>query len=136
MAKNFEFLEHTADIKFRAWGKTLGEAFSGCALAVSKTLCRGKIKMKKSYSVKAHGKDNESLLYNFIEELLYLLDTEHFIPAKVKSMKIKDGRLTARVVGDDIGKYEIKNYIKSPTYNDMQIKKKGDNWTAQMVVDV
>ena len=35
MEKKFEFLEHTADIKFRAFGKTLEEVFENSALAVS-----------------------------------------------------------------------------------------------------
>ena len=136
MAKNFEFLEHTADVKFQAWGKTLEEAFSNCALAVSKTLCQELIKRKKTYKIKAYGQDNESLLYNFLEELLYLFDTENFILARVKEIKIKDNKLTAKVIGDNVEKYEIKAYIKSPTYNDMFIKKEKDKWIAQVVMDV
>ena len=136
MAKNFEFLEHTADVKFQAWGKTLEEAFSNCALALSKTLCKEEIKKKKTYRIKAYGQDNESLLYNFLEELLYLFDTENFILAKVKEIKIKDNKLIAKVTGDNVEKYEIRTYIKSPTYNDMFIKKEKDKWVAQVVMDV
>ena len=146
MAKNFEFLEHTADVKFQAWGKNLEEAFSNCALALSKILCKGIIKSKKTYKIKAFGQDNESLLYNFLEEILYLFDTENFILGKVKEIKIKDNKLTAKVVGDNLEKYEIKNYIKSPTYSDMFVKKETsskcgqskekDRWICQVVLDV
>lgn len=136
MAKNFEFLEHTADVKFQAWGKTIEEAFSGCALAISRTLCKEDIKKKKVYRIKVFGQDNESLLYNFIEELLYLVDTENFLPAKVKEIKIKDNNLVAKIIGDNSEKYEIKNYIKSPTYNDMFVKKEKDKWVVQVVIDV
>jgi len=136
MVKNFEFLEHTADVKFQAWGKTLEEAFSNCALAISKTLCKEDIGRKKIYTIKAYGKDNESLLYKFLEELLYLFDTENFLIAKVKEIKIKDNRLTAKVIGDNSEKYEIKTYIKSPTYNEMFVKKENNKWIAQVVIDV
>jgi SHS2 domain-containing protein len=136
MAKNFKFLEHTADVKFLAWGKTLEEAFTSCAAAISKILCKEKIKMKKIYAIKSYGQDNESLLYNFLEEILYLFDTENFILAKVKEIKIKDNKLTAKVIGDNVEKYEIKCYIKSPTYNDMLVKKEKDKWVIQAVVDV
>lgn len=136
MAKNIEFLEHTADVKFRAEGKSMEEAFSNCAVAVSKTLCKGTVKRKKTYKIKAFGQDNESLLYNFLEELLYLFDTENFLPAKVKEIKIKDNKLIAKVIGDNREKYEIKNYIKSPTYNEMLVKKEKSKWICQVVLDV
>jgi SHS2 domain-containing protein len=136
MTKKIEFLEHTADVKFQAWGKTLEELFSNCAIAVSKTLCKGLIKRKKTYKIKAYGQDNESLLYNFLEELLYLFDTEHFIAGRVTEIKITGNKLTAKIAGDSSEKYEIKNYIKSPTYNDMFIKKENGRWICQVVLDV
>lgn len=136
MTKKIEFLEHTADVKFQAWGKTLEEVFSNCAIAVSKTLCKGLIKRKKTFKLKAYGQDNEALLYNFLEELLYLFDTEQFIVGRVTEIKITGKKLTAKVVGDSSENYEMRNYIKSPTYNDMFIKKEQNRWVAQVVLDV
>lgn len=134
--KKFEFLEHTADIKFQAFGKTREEVFINCALALSNVLYDRKIREKKIYKLKAQGDDNESLLYNFLEELLFLFDTENFLLSKVKEIKIKDNRITAKLTGDNSEKYEIKTYIKSPTYNDMFIKKERGWWVAQVVMDV
>ena len=136
MARNFEFLENVEDVEFQALGQTLEEAFSNCALAVSKTLCKGLIKRKKSFRVQAYGKDNESLLYNFLEELLYLFDTEHFIWGRVTEMKIKDNRLTAKVAGDDVEKYEKRTPIKSPAHSGMSVKKEDGKWTAHVVLDI
>ena len=134
--KKFEFLEHTADIKFQAFGKTREEVFINCALALSNVLYDRKIREKKTYKIKAQGDDNESLLYNFLEELLFLFDTENFLLSSVKEIKIKDNKITAKLTGDNSEKYEIKTYIKSPTYNDMFIKKEGGWWVAQVVMDV
>ena len=136
MPKNFEFLEHTADVKFQAWGKTLEETFSNCALALAKTLCKCLIRRKKTYKINAFGQDNESLLYNFLEELIFLFDTEHFIFGKVTEIKIKDNKLIAKVTGDDVERYETRTYVKSPTYNEMFIKKEKGRWLAQVVLDV
>ena len=46
--KSYEFLEHTADIKFRAYGKTFAHALSNAALAVTEIVTDvKKIKEKK-----------------------------------------------------------------------------------------
>ena len=38
-------------------------------------------------TIKVKGKDNESLLYSFLEEILYLLDAENFLIARVSKIK-------------------------------------------------
>jgi len=53
----YEFLEHTADVKFRAYGKTLEEAFENVALAFAETVSKGeKIKEKKKKSISVKGR--------------------------------------------------------------------------------
>mgnify|MGYP006451174011 FL=1 len=44
--KNYEFLEHTADEKFRAYGKTLEEAFINAALATAKIMTDDKVNLQ------------------------------------------------------------------------------------------
>jgi len=137
----FKFLEHTADIKFRAYGKSLNEVFENCALAVSNTLSRGgKIKSIKKKKITVKGNDNESLLYNFLEELIYLLDAKDFIVSKAKvkiKKEIKGKKLEAEVYGDDTKNYSDLDQIKAATYAEMYVKKRSDGkWEAQVVVDV
>ena len=70
---SYEFLEHTADVKFRAEGLTIEEMFSSAAGALNETI-RGDIKIldteERSFDVE--GRDEEELLYNFLEEFLVL----------------------------------------------------------------
>ncbi|MCH7568945.1 MAG: archease [Nanoarchaeota archaeon] len=134
---NYKFLEHTADIKFRAYGKTLNAVFENCALAFSDTLSRGKkIKSEKKKTISLEGKDNESLLYNFLEELIYLLDAEYFVVSKAK-VKIKDNKLNGVIYGDRVDNYKDLDHIKAATYAEMYIKKRKDGkWEAQVVLDV
>ena len=69
----FEFLPHTADIKFRAYGTTLNELFENIVLAISSIISKDqKISTKKGKMISVSGDDSESLLYNFIDELIYL----------------------------------------------------------------
>ena len=45
----YKFIEHTADIKFQAYGKTINEIFENSILAISSYLSRdSKIKTKKA----------------------------------------------------------------------------------------
>ncbi len=138
MEKKFEFLEHTADIKFRAFGKTLEEVFENSALAMLNIIYKGKVKEEKKLKIKANGKDIESLLYNFLEEFLFLFDSENFLLSDVKNIKIDEKNFTAEaeVVGDDVINYKTSVHVKAITYNDMFIKKDKDKYTAQVVVDV
>ncbi|SRR4030043_1817846 len=132
----FKFLEHTADIKFQAFGKTLEEAFKNSALAMTNAMFKGKVKEKISKKIKVNGKDNERLLYEFLEELLVLLDSEDFILSKIKSIKIKGNALGAEFIGDKASKYDFSNQVKAITYNEMFIKKERDKWVIQVVLDV
>ncbi len=138
MKKKFEFLEHTADIKFRAFGKTLEEVFENSVLAVSNILSRGKkIKPVKIQRIQIEGGDNENLLYNLLEQVIYLFDAENFIVSKAKIEFDETVRnMKVEFYGDDTKKYSGLDHIKAITYNNMFVKKAKDGWEAQVVVDV
>lgn len=129
----YKYLEHTADIKFQAFGKTLEESFSNAALAVTNIISEDKIKEKITKKIKVRGVDKKSLLYSFLEELLFLLNTEDFILSKVKEIKIGK-ELTATLIGDDTKDYKLHTDIKAVTYNEMFIKEKP--YIVQVVLDI
>jgi SHS2 domain-containing protein len=135
--KKFEFLEHTADLKFKSYGKNINEVFENSGLALSSVISRGnKIEEKKKIEINVKGKDVEGLLYNFLEELIYLLDTSYFIISK-SVVKITKGKLFAELWGDVAGNYSGLDHVKAVTYAEMYVKeiKKG-RWEAQVVLDV
>ena len=135
--KKFKFLEHTADVKFQAFGKNTEEVFSNSALALKETIC-GEIKIKeiKEKKISVEGKDFESLLYNFLEEIIYLLDAENFLISKIKKIEIKNFELKAIILGDDASNYKFTNNVKAVTYNEMFVKKNKEKWISQVVIDV
>jgi SHS2 domain-containing protein len=137
MAAGFEFLEHTADIKVRVWGETQKDLFEQATLAVSSYLTGGeeKIKSKKVKVINVSGTDISSLLYNFLEELLFLLDAEQFAPSKA-SVFLRGNNLKAEISGDDTENYKLE-HIKAATYAEMKIEKLSTNsWQAFFVLDV
>ncbi len=132
----YKFLPHTADVKFRARGKTIELMFSEAAMALKQAIAEGiKVQSRIRKNISVEGKDNLSLLYNFLEEFLFLLDAENFLLGNIESIKIKDGKLTARISGDSASNYKFTNDVKAVTYNDMFVKKNKE-WVCQVVLDV
>jgi len=137
----YRFLPHTADVKFQAYGKSLEEAFSNAALALTKVITDPvKVKAKIAKTIEVESEDEKALLYDFLEQFLILLDSEGFLLNSVKSIKIehKNGfKLKAEIAGDtDIGRYETEKSIKAVTYQEMEIKKEKDRFIVQVVLDI
>lgn len=139
--ERYKFLSHTADAKFQAFGKTLEEAFANAALALSSLMWNWeKIEKRKEYPVAVQGNDLPQLLNNFLEEIIYLLDTKMFLLSSAGEVKIeKKGSqylLEALFRGDEYSsKYKIFGEVKAITYNEMKIEK-NDHFTLQVVVDI
>lgn len=132
-----KFLKHTADIKFLAFGKTIEKAFENSALALKESICgKRKIRNKKKIKIKISGKDLESLLYKFLEEIIYLLEAENFLISKIGKLKIKKNKLNGEIFGDIASDYNLTNKVKAVTYNDMFVEEKNKKWVTQVVLDV
>jgi len=141
-----KFLPHTADAKFRVTGDSLEQAFIGAAKALTKVMTDDVVKpvFKKLISVKA--KTLEALLYDFLQELVFLLDVEGFLMSRVESLtinklaKAEGFVLKAVVLGDKVTNYEVKDVVKAITYNDMVVEERFVNgrkvFVVQVVVDL
>ncbi|MBX4211998.1 archease [Candidatus Pacearchaeota archaeon] len=131
----FTFLEHTADIKFKAYGGTVNELFENAAEALSSYLSHGdKIKSKKGKTIQVSGTDYESLLYSFLDELIFLVDAENFVTARA-DVQLRGFNLKAELYGDETKGYDL-DHIKAATYAEMYVKKTPKGWEAQVVLDV
>ena len=136
---SYEYLDHVADVEFKARGHTLKDLFFSAADALNDTI-RGEIVIlettEKNLSVV--GKNLEELLHNFLEEFLYLLDADNFLVSKITEFEIDEELKTinAKIVGDDAKNYVFTNDVKAITYNEMFVRKEGVGWDCQVVLDV
>jgi len=121
-----------------AFGSDIEEVFANSALAMSNILGETtKVKGVKEHKIKLKARNHERLLFDFLEELVFLLDTENFFLHKVKKIKIsKTFVLEAVVVGDNSKNYDLKSDIKAVTYSDMKIEKTKKGYEATVVVDI
>lgn len=135
---SYEFLEHTADVKFRAIALNLEDAFVDSAKALLETV-RGDIEILKidKKNIEISGESLENLLYRFLEEFLFLLDSENFLASEIESLEIdrKKNELRAVLVGDSAENYHFTNDVKAITYNALEIKER-ERVTVTGVFDV
>ncbi|MCD6188701.1 MAG: archease [Thermococcus sp.] len=140
--KRWEHYEHTADIGIRGYGDTLEEAFEAVAIALFDVMVDvRKVEKKEVREIEVEGEDLYSLLYNFLEELLILHDTEGLVfgDFEVKIEKTEQGyRLKAKAYGEKLSeKHEPKEEVKAITYHEMEIKQlPSEEWIAQLVPDI
>lgn len=139
--KKYQFFEHTADAKFRAFGKSLEEAYTNAAYAlISLMWDREKIERKVRLQVHIQGRDLEQLLVNFLEEILYLLDSRMFLLNGVEKIEIQRDADFYKLDGIFLGDYSGEQYdpfgdVKAITYDEIEIRS-NDLVMVQVVVDV
>lgn len=141
--KQYEYLEHTADIKFLAYGKTLEEVFENAALAMFNVMIdTGKVSGETAKEIFLKSPDLESLLVDWLSELLYLFEVDEIVFRKFQVQEIKEGEseyfITARASGEKFypESHPFETEIKAVTYNQLKIEKTADGWMAQVVVDI
>ncbi len=138
----YEYLEHIADVKFRAYGKTKEELIENSG----KALCNAVIDLKKVKKtgeeiIKIKAESFEEALFEFLKEVLYLIDSQEIIFREFKTetnQKEKKFFLKAKCFGEkiDLKKHQIKTEIKAITKHGFKAVKEKNKWTAEVLVDV
>lgn len=132
--KRFEEIEHTADWAFRAYGRDLKELFENAAFAVF-TLEDAVPKLSPATrQVNVHGIDYESLLVNWLSELLFLQETRGETYSEFHITSLSPTGLKATISGSPSG--PLNKFVKAVTYHDLQIEETTEGWQATVVVDV
>jgi len=138
----FKFLENiaTADVAFEAYGKTLEEAFSNAALAMFEVQTDiEKVKPSISKDIKIESENKESLLFDWLSELIYLRDIENMFFSKfeIKIEKNDKFKLTGKIYGEKIGeKHELRTEVKGVSYQLMKIEEKPNEFKVRVILDV
>lgn len=141
--KRYNFLEDVAiaDIAYEAYGKDLNELFENAALAIFELSADLKtIDAKESVVIELENEKIDSLLYDFLSEILFLKDSKYMVFKKA-SVEIKENKkhgLKAVLQGESINpeKQRLENDIKAVTMHMFEVKKEKNNWKATVVVDI
>lgn len=135
----YTIIDHTADFGIRISGPDLRCLYENAALALFDlitdiTHLKGEHTLHQSIS----GDDRETLMVNWLRELLFLFSARDMVMKTADIRFISETRLDADITWDrfDPGVHEIKNDIKAVTYHGLVVEKQDDLWRAQIIFDV
>ncbi len=140
--KQYEYFDTTADIGIIAYSDNINVAFSNAALATMNILTDiEKIKQEYTKEVHIQSEDLCALLYDWITELIILIDSEQFVGSKYNitiNSTYKGYKLDASIKGDsyNINKYNYKEEVKAITYHKMNIEKNDNIYELKFILDL
>ena len=126
--KNYELIDHTADVAIKAYGKTLSEAFENAAKGMFDIITNNsEIENIGQYDIQLQADNLEQLLVDWLSELLFLNSANNIVFGFFKvELDEKNSKLSAKVFGEkfDISKHKIGTEIKAVTYHMLEVNKK------------
>lgn len=143
----YYFIEHTADIAFRVWGKNPEELFADAAKALvasmveirgSSTVDREPFSKSREVSIHCQAPSTEELLVKWLTEILLLFEMKgevalHFVVSHWEPNKIE---ATVTTVPFDPTLFTFKTEIKAVTFHELAVQQKPNQWETTVVLDV
>ena len=136
--KDFEILNHTADVGIIAYGVDIKQAFANAARGLFSLITDlGKVKEVLHRDAELTATDEESLLVEWLNELIYQFDTEGLIFKRFDISRLDNTRLKARGYGEkvDRSRHRLKMGVKAATYHMLKVER-GDGGKVQVLFDI
>jgi SHS2 domain-containing protein len=132
----YDLLEHPADVKLCARGRTLEELFANAAAGMMAYLFGAEIANARgelSERIEVNAPDREALLVDFLSELLYRATSQYRAYVGVCVHEISDRKIvvTAAVVSA-----RARDDIKAVTHHQLAIRERSGGWEATVVFDI
>jgi SHS2 domain-containing protein len=137
-------LDHTADVGFEVEAPTLEALFDEARAALLMTVFESPPEEGENEEVvRLSGIDLEVLLVRWINELVYLIQGEGFVPVRV-NMEVRETEeeggyaLQAHLAGTPLNTegHGWQGEIKSATFHGLAVERGGEGWGARVILDV
>ncbi len=138
MVKDFEILNHTADIGIIAYGADISQAFANAARALFSLITElDDVEETLHRDIELTAPDQESLLVEWLNEFIYLFDTENILFTRFDVTKLNNTQLKARSYGEsvDSSRHKLKTGVKAATYHMLKIDK-DNGCRVQVLFDI
>lgn len=136
--ERYETFEHEADIGVRGYGSSIEAAFENAAQALYSVIVNVQsVRQKEKRTVSVSATDPELLLVEWLNALLSLSDIERIVFSRFE-VRISDTTLNGTAWGEqlDRNRHEPGVEVKGATYHMLSVRREGDQYVAQCVVDV
>ena len=138
MEKDFEIVDHTADVGIIAYGTDISQAFANAARALFSLITELDDVEEVLYrDIELTAPDEESLLVEWLNELIYLFDVENIVFKRFDITQLNNTQLRARSYGEkvDSSKHRLKTGVKAATYHMLKVDK-GNGCQLQVLFDI
>ena len=138
MEKDFEIIDHTADVGIIAYGADMSQAFANAARALFSLITElDDVQEVLHRDIKVTATDEESLLVEWLNELIYLFDAESIIFKRFDITQLDDTQLRAISYGEKVNraKHKLKTGVKAATYHLLKVDK-DDGCKVQVLFDI
>ena len=133
---DYELLEHTGDIKLKIYGNDFTDLLKNAGYALSDLVLPGINKSEINHEFRIEGDSNEQLLVRFLNELVYLIQSENLIFREFDIEEV-DSRIHVICKGGKIEPDDCPDYdVKAATYHDLSIEKTDSGFSAQVILDI
>ena len=136
-------LDHTADVGFEIKAPTLEALFNEARRALLMTMFeQPPEKGREERPVRLSAPDLETLLVRWINELVYFIQGDDFVPVladvQIQEVSEEGFLLEALLTGAplDLEGYGWRGEIKSATFHGLAVVFKDESWQARVIMDV
>ena len=131
----FEELSYTADVGIRAYGLNLRDLFVNAAYGMFSLVSDlDGLVSTTEHTLDLTSTDRESLLLDWLDELLFVHDTTHEVLICFDIEALTDTHLRARVQGTHLARPKLG--LKAVTYHDLKIEATANGYAATVVFDI
>ncbi|MFC1987498.1 archease [Chloroflexota bacterium] len=138
MSKEFEIVNHTADVGIIAYGADMKEVFVNAAKGLFSLIIElDDVKEVMQRDIELTALDQESLLVQWLNELIYLFDVDNILFKRFDISRLSQTELRAKSYGEkvDSSRHKIKIGVKAATYHMLKIDQ-SDGFKAQILFDI
>lgn len=139
MRRGFEVIDHTADVGIIAYGADVEELFSNAALGLVNLITDPEsIAQRLRIDLEVSSDDTDSLLVEWLNELIYFFDAEHILFNRFDIGNLTHNQLKATCHGEsfDPTKHKIKIGVKAATYHMLSVDKNDAGYKARIIFDI
>ena len=138
--KRFEFIEDLkSDVMFKAYGKSVEELFANAAFGLFSVICQvDEVEHRKIKLVKVRGDNMEDLMFNWLQELIGIVETDDLFLSRFEILKLgEDGTyLEARCYGEVAAPEKGGSVVKAVTYYKYELRKIKDGYSVRVSLDI
>lgn len=129
----YRWIEHTGELELELEAASDVDIFSESLVAIGELVGNGELGEAIDFHIELAAADRGPLLVDWLNELVYLIETEAFEPSSVGELSIQDGNLKARVEGH---RGNPSHLVKAVTLNRLEFGEHAGVWRARVVLDV